>query len=55
MVELGLQKPRLAGGRAIMQHQVRTGSVQPAADCGADPLGAAGDQDDLSLHTALRR
>jgi hypothetical protein len=38
-----------------MEHQVRAGSVQPPADGGADPLGAASDQDDLCLHTALRR
>ena len=54
VVELGLQQPRLACGRAIVQHQVRAGRVQPAADRGADALGAAGDQHDLALHETPR-
>ena len=32
VIELGLQQPRLAGGRAVVQHQARAGRVQPAAD-----------------------
>ncbi len=52
VVELRLQQARLAGGRAIVQHQIRAGRMQPAADRRADALGAAGDQHDLVLHAA---
>ncbi len=53
VVKLRLQEPRLAGGRAIMEHQVRAACVQPATDRCADTLGAAGDQHDPALHAPL--
>ena len=54
-VELGLEEARLAGGRAVVEHQLRARRVQPPADRGTDPLRAAGDQHDLVLHLALLR
>ena len=49
------QEPRLAGGLPVVEHQVRAGGVQPAADRRTDPLAATGDQHDFSLHRGLRR
>ncbi len=46
MIELGLQQARFAGRCAKMQHDGGARLVQPPADVGADPLGAAGDQYD---------
>ena len=51
-VQLGLQQPRLARGRPVVEHQVRARRVQPAADRGADALAASGDQHDPALHAA---
>ena len=51
-VELGLQQPRFARGRPVVQHEAGTGRVQPAADRGADALAASGDQHDPALHAA---
>ena len=53
MVELGLEQPRFAGGRAVMKHEARAGRVQPPGNRGADTLGATGDQHDPALHAAL--
>ena len=55
MIELGLQKTRLARGRAVMEHQERTGPVKATADGRPDALPAAGDQHDLVVQRAPTR
>jgi len=52
VIELGLEQARLAGGRAVMEHQFCAGRMQPAADRGAHALAAAGDQHDLVVQGA---
>ena len=52
-VELRLQQARFAGRRAVVQHQVRAGAVQAAADGRTHALGPPGDQHDLALHASI--
>jgi hypothetical protein len=52
VIELGLQQSRLAGGRPVVQHQVRAGGVQPSANRGAHAFSSAGDQHHLAVHGA---
>ena len=51
-VELGLEQPRFARRRAVVEHEARAGGMQPAADRRADALAASGDQHDPALHAA---
>ena len=50
VVELGLQQARFAGGAPEVDHQVRAGGVQAAADRRSHPSRATGNQHRLALH-----
>ena len=52
MIELRLQQPRFSRGLAVVQHETGTRRMEPAANRGADTLGAAIDQHDAALHAA---